>query len=300
MKNFIIIDGNALVHRAFHAIPPLKTKKGQTVNAVYGFASILFRVIKDLQPAYLAATFDLAAPTFRKIEYEEYKAKRAKAPQELYDQIGLVKKVVEALDIPIYEKKSFEADDVIGTIVNKVRAKKLDIEIIIVTGDLDVLQLVDKKTKIYTSKQGIKNTIIYDEKAIAERYGLKPDQIIEFKGLKGDASDNIPGVPGIGEKTALNLIKEFGNLEKLYQKLEHSDLNPKLQARLLEYKEKAFFSRRLATIRRDVPIEFGLRDCQWPGEKKNISELKKKVIKLLEELEFYTLIKRIPDVLDQI
>lgn len=283
MKNFVIIDGNALVHRAFHALPPLKTKKGQLVNAVYGFTSILFRVIKELKPAYLAATFDLAGPTFRDVEYKEYKAKRVKGPQELYDQLDLVKKVVRSLDIPIYEKKGFEADDIIGTLTCLSKGTKT----IIVTGDLDTLQLVDEDTEIYTMKKGIKDTITYDEKAILDRYGLKPEQIVDFKGLKGDPSDNIPGVPGVGEKTAKDLIRQFGSLEKLYASLD--ELNPKLQARLLEYKEQAFFSQRLATIKCDVPIKFSLKDCRWEGGTP-------KAAKVLEELEFHTLVNRLKEI----
>lgn len=282
MKNFIIIDGNALIHRAFHALPPLKTK-GQLVNAVYGFISILFRVIKELNPSYLAATFDLPGPTFRDVEYKEYKAKRVKGPQELYDQIDLVKKVVKALDIPIYEKKGFEADDVIGTIACLAKGVKT----IIVTGDLDTLQLVDEDTEIYTMRRGIKDTVIYNEKAIDDRYGLKPDQIIDFKGLKGDPSDNIPGVPGVGEKTALDLIKKFNSLENLYNSLD--ELNPKLQARMLEYKKQAFFSQKLVTIKCDVPIKFSLKDCQWKGGTKE-------AVKVLEELEFHTLVNRLAEI----
>jgi len=285
MKRLILIDGNALIHRAFHALPPLKTKKGKIVNAVYGFSSILFRIIQELEPDYLIATFDLAGPTFRDLEYQGYKAKRVKPPQELYDQIPLIKKLVKALFIPIYEKKGFEADDLIGTIVQKVKDKK--IKVIIVTSDLDVLQLVNKQTEIYTLKKGIKDTVVYDQKAVKERYGLLPRQIIDYKGLKGDPSDNIIGVPGIGEKTAIDLIKKFGNLEKLYQKSSINTLNPKLQARLLEYQDQAFFSRYLVTIKKDVPIDFNLR--KWQLEKKN----RTKTIKLLEELEFKSLIKRL-------
>ena len=285
MKRLILIDGNALIHRAFHALPPLKTKKGKIVNAVYGFSSILFRIIQELEPDYLIATFDLAGPTFRDLEYQGYKAKRVKPPQELYDQIPLIKKLVKALFIPIYEKKGFEADDLIGTIVQKVKDKK--IKVIIVTSDLDVLQLVNKQTEIYTLKKGIKDTVVYDQKAVKERYGLLPRQIIDYKGLKGDPSDNIIGVPGVGEKTAIDLIKKFGNLEKLYQKSNINTLNPKLQARLLEYQGQAFFSRYLVTIKKDVPIDFDLR--KWQLEKKN----RTKTIKLLEKLEFKSLIKRL-------
>ncbi|MFH1611921.1 MAG: 5'-3' exonuclease H3TH domain-containing protein [bacterium] len=296
MKKLIIIDGNALVHRAFHALPPLKTKKGELVNAVYGFASILFRVIKDLNPDYIVATFDLAGPTFRDIEYKEYKAKRVKGPQELYDQFPLVKKVISVLEIPIYEKKGFEADDLIGTIVATMRAKKPNVRNIIVTGDLDVLQLVDKNTEVYTLKRGIKDTMVYDEGAIMERYGLKPNQVTSFKGLKGDPSDNILGVPGVGEKTAINLIKEFGSLNKLYDKLEESDLNPKLKARLLEYKEQAFFSQKLATIKCDVTIGFKLSDCRWAKSDKVQERVKENIIKLLQKMNFKTLVTRLEDI----
>lgn len=285
MKRLILIDGNALIHRAFHALPPLKTKKGKIVNAVYGFSSILFRIIQELEPDYLVATFDLAGPTFRDLEYQDYKAKRVKPPQELYDQIPLIKELVKSLSISIYEKKGFEADDLIGTIANKVKGK--NIKVIIITGDLDTLQLVDKQTEVYTLKKGIKDTAIYDQKAVKERYNLSPRQIIDYKGLKGDSSDNIIGVPGIGEKTAIDLIRKFSNLEKLYQKSNINTLNPKLQARLLEYQDQAFFSRYLATIKKDVPIDFNLR--KWQLEKKNRTE----TIKLLEKLEFKSLIKRL-------
>ncbi len=288
MKKLVLIDGNALIHRAYHALPPLKTKKGQLVNAVYGFVSILFKMIKELKPDYLAATFDLAEPTFRNVEYKEYKAKRVKPPQELYDQIPLIKEIVRALGIPIYEKKGFEADDVIGTIVQKTKDKK--IKNIIITGDLDTLQLVDKQTEIYTPPKGIKDIIVYDQQAIKERYGLSPRQIVDFKALKGDPSDNIPGIAGIGQKTALDLIKKFGSLKKLYQDLGESDLDQKLKARLLEYREDAFFSQHLATIKKDVAIDFNLKKCGW-GEFN-----RSKIIKLLKKLEFNSLIKRLAEI----
>lgn len=284
MKTLVLIDGNALIHRAFHALPPLKTKKGKLVNAVYGFISILFKSIQELKPDYLAAAFDLPGPTFRDLEYKDYKAKRVKAPQELYDQIPLVKEIVKSLNIPIYEKKGFEADDIIGTIVSKIRNTKYQIRTTIITGDLDVLQLVDKNTVVY------KDPLIYDEPAIKKRYDLKPGQIIDLKGLKGDASDNIVGVPGIGEKTALKLIKKFGSLEKLYQEISKSDLNHKLKARLLEYKDQAFFSQYLATIKKDAPINFNLKKSRWGKFNR------RKAISLLEKLEFHSLIKRLPGV----
>lgn len=288
MPKLILIDSNALIHRAYHALPPLKTKKGVLVNAVYGFISVLLKVLRELKPDYLAATFDLAGPTFRDIEYKEYKAKRVKPPQEMYDQIPLIKQSLQVLSIPIYEKQGYEADDVIGTIISQISNLKSQVSSLIVTGDLDTLQLVDKNTKIYTLKKGIKDTMIYDQSAVFERYSLKPEQMIDLKGLKGDPSDNIPGVPGIGEKTAIELLKKFGSLKNLYQQIEKADLNPKLKAKLLEYKDQAFFSQHLATIKRDAPIEFNLEDCDWGRYNKE------KVIKLFKELEFNSLIERLP------
>ena len=289
MKKLVLIDSNALIHRAYHALPDLKTKQGQLVNAVYGFMSILFRIIQDLKPDCLAATFDLAGPTFRDLQYKDYKAKRVKPAQEFYDQIPLIKELVKALNIPIYEKQGFEADDIIGTIVSKVEHQRPagGIKNIIITGDLDVLQLVDKQTQIYVLKRGITDIAIYNIKAVKERYGLKPEQMVDFKGLKGDPSDNIPGVSGIGEKTAIDLIKKFGSLKKLYQELPKSDLNPKLKALLLEYQDQAFLSQDLATIKRDVPIDFNLKKSCWGKFDQ------KKVTKLLEKLEFKSLIKRL-------
>ncbi|PIP16015.1 MAG: hypothetical protein CO003_01910 [Candidatus Portnoybacteria bacterium CG_4_8_14_3_um_filter_44_15] len=289
MKNLVILDGNALIHRAYHALPPFKTKKGQLVNAIYGFISVLFRVIKELKPDYLAATFDLAGPTFRDLEYDQYKAKRVKAPQDLYDQIPLVKEFVKTLNIPIYEKSGFEADDAIGTIVSQAASHRPPVRSIIVTGDLDTLQLIDKNTEVYNLKKGVNSVAVYNIKAVEKRYGLKPKQIVDFKALKGDPSDNIPGVLGVGEKTAVELVKRFGSLKKLYADLSKSNLNPKLKARLLEYKKDAFFSYRLASIRKDVPMKFNLSDAKWGEYDRD------KVIKFLGKMEFKSLTKRFLD-----
>ena len=203
-KTLVLIDGHALVHRAYHALPRLNTGKGELVNAVYGFILILLKVLKELKPDYIAATFDLAGPTFRHKEFEEYKATRVKAPDELYAQIGRVKEVLQAFNVPIFEKEGFEADDIFGTIAEQLKNKRSEVKTIIVTGDLDTLQLVDKNTEIFTLKKGVKDTILYDEKTVIERYGLKPEQVAYFKGLKGDPSDNIPGVPGMVTKPPLN------------------------------------------------------------------------------------------------
>lgn len=288
MKRLVLIDANALIHRSFHALPPLTTKNGELVNAVYGFAAVLLKVLKELKPDYILTAFDLPKPTFRHLEYEAYKATRPKTPDELVGQFPIVKKVLKTFDIPILEKEGFEADDIIGTVTKKTGK---DIEDVVVTGDLDTLQLVDENTKIYTLKKGITDTIVYDEKAVKERYELEPEQLLDLKGLKGDPSDNIPGVPGVGEKTAIDLLKKFGTIENLYKKLEKGetkDIAESLKKKLLENKEQAFFSKKLATIRYDVPIKFDLDACRV--ETYNPQE----VIKLFQELDFKSLINRLP------
>lgn len=297
-KTLVLIDGHALVHRAFHALPPLNTGRGELVNAVYGFVLVLLKVLKELKPDYLVATFDLAGPTFRHKEFEEYKATRVKAPDELYAQVGRVKEVLRAFNVPILEKEGYEADDIIGTVVKTVNRQRPTVNSIIVTGDLDTLQLVNDKTKVFTLKKGVKDTILYNEKAVVERYGLKPEQIADFKGLKGDPSDNIPGVPGVGDKTAADLLKEYGSIEKLYRKLEKFEVgskksevkfkNEKLAEKLLEHKEQAFFSKYLATIKCEAPIKFNLHDALAHDYDK------RKIIKLFKELGFYSLIDRLP------
>ncbi|MDD5043715.1 MAG: DNA polymerase I [Patescibacteria group bacterium] len=288
-KQFIIIDGYALLHRAWHAIPPLTTKSGELVNAVYGFTSILLTVLKEFKPEYVAVALDRKEPTFRHQEYKEYKATREKQPEELYVQLNRVREIVGAFGIPIYEKSGFEADDVIGTICAKKSVDTKEIESVIVTGDMDTLQLVDDNTVVYTLRKGIKDTVLYDERGVRERFdGLNPDQLIDYKALRGDASDNISGVPGIGEKTALNLVKEFGNLENLYKNLDSEKISDKVRGLLKENKDKAFLSKHLVTIVRDVPLELNL-DATKFGEFD-----REKISKIFQELQFSSLLKRIP------
>ena len=287
MKRFIIIDGNALLHRAWHALPPLTTKKGVLVNAAYGFTSILLNIIKEYKPNYLCAAFDLKAPTFRHKMFADYKAKRIKQPDELYNQIPIIKEILESFNIPIYEKKGYEADDVIGTIVKSLKNKK-DIEKLILTGDLDTLQLIDKTIKVLTFKQGIKDMRIYDNKAVKERYNLSPEQMIDYKALRGDASDNIPGVPGIGEKTAINLISKFKTLDNLYRKFETSNLADKLKSKLEENKKQAYFSKELATIITNIKTSFDLQKTKWDYDDET------KVYKVFQEYEFKSLLNKIP------
>ena len=296
MNKFVIIDGNAIVHRAYHAIPPMHTKDGVMVNAVYGFTAMLLKVWKDLKPTHLCVSFDVAGGTFRNVKYDKYKATRVKADQELYDQIPLVHELVEAFNIPIFEKKGFEADDVIGTVVRIVE-KEVD-EVFIVTGDMDTLQLVDEKIKVYTLRKGMNDIVIYDIDEVKKRFGFGPELVIDYKALRGDTSDNIPGVPGIGEKTATDLIMKYGNLDEIYTVIEKeskkgkSDLfSPSVLKKMVEGKESAKMSYELATIDCEVSdLNFKLDDAVLENYDRE------KVVKMFQKFEFVSLLKRIPGV----
>lgn len=284
-KKLIILDGNALIHRSFHALPPtMTTKKGEMVNAVYGFATVLIKALREFRPDYVALTLDKAGPTFRHKEYKEYKATRVKAPDDLYVQIPRVKELAQAFDIPIFEKTGFEADDLIGTISKTVDGS---IEKIIVTGDMDTLQLVDDSTKVYTMSRGITDSILYDEAMVKARYNLDVDQLIDFKALRGDPSDNIPGVRGIGEKTATELLCNFKTLEGVYKNIESDKIKDRTRELLREYEQDAFLSRKLATIKRDVEIKFDLKATSFSSAKQD------EVVKILSELEFKSLLPRV-------
>ncbi len=291
-KKFVIIDGSALLHRAWHALPPLTNKSGELLNAVYGFALIFLKVLKDLKPAYLVVALDRKEPTFRHKEYKEYKAQRVKQPDEFYQQIPRVREMLDGFNVLTIEKAGFEADDLIGMMSEQ--GDKEGMENVIVTGDLDALQLVNKSTKVLTLKKGITDTVIYDEEAVKERYGLRPDQLIDFKALRGDPSDNIPGVKGIGEKTATTLIKGFGSLEKMYQFLESGKVSEKVKITdkvkklLLGNKKEAFLSKKLVTIIKDIPVKFSLEDCKM----KDFNQ--EKIVQLFQELEFKSLLSKIP------
>lgn len=287
-EKFVIIDGNALVHRAFHALPPtMRTRNGEMVNAVYGFTMVLLKVLKDLKPDYLAVTFDLKGPTFRDDLYKEYKATRIKQADELYEQFPRVKEVVQSFNIPIYEKPGFEADDVIATLVKNKEVEK--IKSIIVTGDMDTLQLVDKNTEVFTMHKGMSETITYDTAQVKKRYdGLKPEQIVDFKALRGDPSDNIPGVQGIGEKGAITLLKEFKTLENLYKNIDSSKIKERQREMLRLHKKEAFMSKELATMVDNVPVKFKLSDAKVKSYDLGV------VIPLFQELEFKSLISKLP------
>ncbi|MCP6719280.1 MAG: hypothetical protein KJI71_03555 [Patescibacteria group bacterium] len=293
-KRLIVIDSNSVIHRAFHALPPLTTKKGELVNAVYGFLLVFLKAINEFQPDFVAACFDFPAPTFRHKKFKGYKAKRPPAAKELYDQIPKVKEILKVFKVPIFEKEGFEADDIIGTISKKFPKKQVlpKTKTIIISGDLDILSLVNDNTEVYLLKTGVKNTVLYDEDSVKERYsGLVPDQLVDFRALKGDPSDNIPGVTGIGEKTAIDLLKKFGTLDNLYKKLEGNqelDIKPKVKELLTEQKEQAYLSRELAEIEKNVLINISLKEFKWGKYDKE------EIIKKFQDLEFNTLIKRVP------
>lgn len=284
MAKLILIDGNAIMHRAYHAIPPFKTSKGTLVNAVYGFSSMLLNILNKERPDFIAVSFDLKGPTFRHEEYKEYKATRVKAPDDFYEQIPMIRRVVEAFGIPIYEKEGFEADDVLGTLAFQAE-KSDDVYTYIVTGDMDAIQLVSEKTFVYTPVRGIAETITYDIPKVFEKYGLTPAQIPELKGLKGDSSDNIKGVNGVGDKTALTLLQKYGTIDNIYRHID--EIEGKLKEKLTIDKDSAFQSLHLATIVRDVPVSLNLEACVSHAYDKE------KIALLFQEFEFKSLIAKL-------
>ncbi len=349
MNRLVLIDGHAVLFRAFHAYPPLTTSKGELVNAVYGFTSILLNVINELKPAYIAVTFDRDKPTFRHTEYVAYKAQREPMPTELKDQQERVEEVVKILNIPIFAVEGYEADDVIGTLAkqavqktqngsensensegqkNQNRARlgrkiresetqKLrlsdtpiirfsdnlsfpsipnELQVVIVTGDKDALQLVRDPSAssgqvsvvVHMPGRGKIPTKVYDEKLVEQEYGLTPQQIPDYKGLSGDASDNIAGVKGIGPKTAIQLLQAFSTVEGIYKHLGEVG-NPRVMRLLAEGQESAVISKKMATIVVDVPIELDLPKCAVADYDKE------KVVKLFTELEFRSLLKKLPN-----
>jgi len=282
---FVLIDAFALIFRAYHGMPPFTDKLGRPVGAVYGFTSALLAAIKTLEPEYLAVGFDLPTKTVRHAEYVEYKAHRAPTPDDLMVQVPFVKDVLKTFNIPIFAMEGYEGEDVIASIINKVKDK--NVESIIVTGDLDCLQLVDDQTKVYSMARGVNQAMMYDIAKVKERYGLSPSQFVDFKALKGDASDNIPGVPGIGEKGAAKLIIEYKNLKNIYKNIDK--ISGKLQTLLSENKEQAFLSQKLSKIVDDLDIDFNLSSAK-------IHDYDfEKVKKVFLELGFKSLVARLPE-----
>ena len=282
-KKLIIIDGNSLVFRAFHALPPMKMNDGQVINAAYGFFTMLLGLIDERKPDYLAVSFDLKGPTFRKEMFGDYKGNRQKTPDELLSQFPLIKEALHNLSIPILEIQGYEADDVIGTVAK--RADQEGVEAYVVTGDRDSLQLITQSTKVLLTRKGVSEIEVFDQAHLKEVYGLEPWQIIDLKGLMGDASDNIPGIKGVGEKTALKLLAEFESIENLYEHLDELPGN-KMKEKIVAGKESAFLSKKLATIVTDVPIAFELEELAFRGLEDQA------LYQVLSSLEFSSLIKR--------
>lgn len=299
-KRLVLLDSHAILHRAYHALPDFVSVKGEPTGALYGLTTMLIKIIDELKPDYIVACYDLPGPTFRNEVYKDYKAGRVKAEDDLVSQMKRSRDIFKGFNIPIYDKPGFEADDMLGTIVEKMKDNE-DVEIVIASGDMDTLQLVvGKKVQVYTLKKGIKDTIIYDEKGVKERFGFGPKLLPDYKGLRGDPSDNIIGIKGIGEKTATILITEFGGVEDIYKALEKKDgeekfkkvgITERIITLLKEGKEEAEFSKMLATIRRDAPIDFVL-----PKEFKETLDLPK-LSNLFSELDFRTLLSRLNNVL---
>ena len=282
----LLFDGNALVHRAFHALPPLtQSRTGEMVNAVYGFASTLLKVLADLKPSHWAVAFDRPAPTFRHDMFADYKAQRPATPEELKSQIGRVHELVRAFHIPIFELDGFEADDVLGTLSSQ--AEEQGIETVIVTGDNDMLQAVSHRVRAYAPRRGFTDTVLYDAEAVEQKYGIRPDQLPDFKALVGDVSDNIPGLPGIGEKTATRLLQQYSSLEGIYDHVD--DVSPdKLQNTLREHREQAFRNKELSAIVKTVPVALDLDICRISHYDRD------EVARLFQELEFIKLLPRLP------
>lgn len=300
-QKIVLLDSHAILHRAYHALPDFSTSSGEPTGALYGISTMLFSILKELKPDYVIAAFDLPKPTYRHEAYADYKAGRKKADENLIQQIKKSRELFKVFNIPIYEKEGYEADDILGTLASRL---KKDFNVIIASGDMDTLQLVDdERVQVYTLKKGIKDTILYDEKAVKERFGFAPELLPDYKGLRGDASDNIIGIPGIGEKTATDLIINFGSIEKIYKKLDEKNseeifkkarISDRIIKLLKDNQEEAEFSKMLATIQCDVEINFDLPEKTW---KEGIN--KNKIKDLFRELEFRSLTGRLDEFLEE-
>ena len=293
MERLLLLDGNGLIYRGYYALieQPLTTSKGELVTAVFGFTNIVLRAIQDVQPDRVAIAFDLPARTFRHDRYAEYKATRTRMPDDMREQIPKVKQVVRAMGIPEYEQEGFEADDAIATLVGQAEALGFDTTIL--TGDLDMLQLVSEHTKLMVSlRGGIANTVAYDLAKIEERWGLRPDQMLDYKSLKGDPTDNIPGIPGVGEKTASKLIATWETLDALYAHIDEV-VPEKLRLALGEHRESVLESRELMRLVRDVDVTLD------PTRGRAGDYDRQEVVRLFREYEFRTLIDRLPPLIGE-
>ena len=301
IKKLLLIDGNSLFHRAYHAIPPLTSKSGEMVNAVFGFSNMLIKALNEVSPRYVACAFDTAAPTFRHIEFEKYKAQRPAPPPDLYPQLPIVKTVLDAFGIKYFEKEGFEADDLIATLATQVlrqttKAKRLkpnkaldvsrlSLSIVILSGDRDVLQLVDGSIKVQAPGWNLKETTLYGAREVREKYGLEPHQMVDYKSLTGDPSDNVPGIAGIGPKTASQLLGKYHTLENLFKHIK--DVPESVRQKLENGRGVALAAKKLVELDRDVAISFQLLELGFKPDWE-------KVRNEFEELGFKSIIGKLP------
>ena len=261
-KKVVLIDGNSVAYRAFFALPLLNNDRGIHTNAIYGFALMLDKILSEEKPTHVLVAFDAGKTTFRHAKFEAYKGGRQKTPPELSEQFPYIRELLKASGVAIYELENYEADDIIGTLSKQ--AEEEDFEVKIVSGDKDLTQLASDKTTVLVTKKGVTEMEVYTPEHVKEKYGVSPEQIIDMKGLMGDASDNIPGVPGIGEKTAIKLLKQFHTVENLLQSIDKVS-GKKLKENLKVYQEQALLSKELATIFREAPIEISLDEINYKG-----------------------------------
>ncbi len=299
-KTLVLLDAHAILHRAYHALPDFSSPSGEPTGALYGVTTMLLKIIEEFKPDYLVACYDLPEPTYRHEAFDGYKSGRKKTDEALVQQINRSRDIITAFGVPIVEKVGFEADDMLGSIAHLTKDDK-ELRVIIASGDMDTLQCVDKKrVQVYTLKKGIRDTILYDEKAVQDRFGFGPKLVTDYKGLRGDPSDNIPGIVGIGEKTATTLITEFGSIEQIYKKLKKDEeqfleagIKPRIINLLKEGQEEAEFSKMLATIRTDAMDSFTVDETVW-RDRADVD----KIISLFSELGFRTIIDRIKKLFD--
>ncbi|MEW9034139.1 MAG: 5'-3' exonuclease H3TH domain-containing protein, partial [Planifilum fimeticola] len=283
MDKLVLIDGNSIAFRAFYALPLLTNGKGVHTNAVYGFTMMLMKVLEEEKPTHMLVAFDAGRITFRHSDYQEYKGTRAQTPAELSEQLPLIREVLDAFGIRHFEAEGYEADDIIGTLAKSAEEKGMNA--LIVTGDKDLLQLVTDRVNLLLTRKGVTEGERYDREAVWKKYQLTPKQIVDLKGLMGDASDNIPGIPGVGEKTALKLLHRFGSVEEVLDKVD--ELTGKLRERVKEHSRQARMSKDLATIYCDVPLGFSVEDTRYEGYDRG------RVASIFEQLEFKSHLERI-------
>lgn len=264
MKRLLLIDGNNLFHRAYHAMPPLTTKDGEVVNAVYGFSNMLLKAIAQVKPNYIACAFDTGLPTFRHVEFEKYKAQRPPPPPDLYPQLPKVKEVLDSFGIPYFEKAGYEADDLLATIAFKSGVD----EVTILSGDRDTLQLVDGLVKVQMPGWNLSGTTLFGASEVKEKFGITPSQMVDYKAMVGDPSDNVPGIAGIGPKTAAQLLQKYGSLEKIYENLD--EIGETTRKKLEEDKEVALTAKRLVELDRTVDLEFKIEDLKFDPDWANV------------------------------